>query len=252
MSTQLDTNANDRFERYHTAFFKKIHGWRDYRLTSSGFQEWYHDCLPEINSARILDIGCGDGKFIFYLEQHGFKFIEGLEVSREQIVEAKKHIASPIHYVESTEDFLNEYKAHYEMITMNDVLEHIPKDKIIPFLRSVLEALKPNGCAVINVPQASGLVSIFRLYNDFTHETLFTEMSLTHVLSQAGFAKIRFVQQKLPFKFTPRHLLFRLARCFWFAILKIIYTIESPGERPPKNFQGRLVAVACAYDQVAK
>lgn len=239
-----DSNHTHIFEKYRETFYQNVHDWRDYELTSAGFKEWYHDCLPRNRNAKILDIGCGDGKFLFYLKQNDFEFFEGLEISLEQIEEAKKNVNCPIHYEENTETFLKENPSSYEMITMNDVLEHIPKDKILSLLKSILGAIQPNGYAVINVPQASGLMSGFRRYNDFTHEILFTELSLTHLLSLAGFQKIRYVRQKIPFKLTPRHLLYRIARCFWFAALKIIYSIESPGEKPPANFQGRLVAVA--------
>ena len=63
------------------------------------------------------------------------------------------------------------------MITMNDILEHVPKEETVGFLRDVFESLQPGGNAVINVPQVSGFTSLFCRYNDFTHQTLFTEMT---------------------------------------------------------------------------
>ena len=108
----------------------------------------------------------------------------------------------------------------------------------------MLGALQPGGNAVINAPQVSGFRSLFCRYADFTHETIFTEMSLKQVLSLAGFSSIRFIRQKWPLKLTPRHLAYRLVRSLWYAILKLIYTIESPSEKHPSSFQTRLVASA--------
>ena len=232
------------FDRYHDTFFKELHGWRDYNITSKGFGQWYYDCLPYDKNAKIIDIGCGDGKFLFFLEQSGYHQIEGLELSEQQVEEAKKHVKCPIHLVDNTISFLQKASETYDMITMNDVLEHIPKKETVIFLKNVHDSIKPGGIAVINVPQVSGLSSLFCRYNDFTHETIFTEMSLKQVLFSAGFYKIRFIPQKWPFKLTPRHLTYRLVRFFWYSILKIIYTIESPGEKHPSMFQERLVAVA--------
>jgi len=128
------------------------------------------------------------------------------------------------------------------MITLNDVLEHVPKNGTVSPLRAVFDALQPGGSGIVNVPQVSGLTSIFSRYTDFTYETLFTEMSLKQVLSLAGFSEIRFISQKWPLKWTPRHLAYRLARLPWYGVLKLIYTIESSGERHPRSFQVRLVA----------
>lgn len=241
---KVDMNSRETFEKYYETFYEDMHRWRDYELTSAGFGEWYYDCLPADKKARILDIGCGDGKFLFFLQQNGFMNIEGLELSSQQVEEARKHVKYPIYVVDDTYAFLREHPSTYQMITMNDILEHIPKQETVSFLRVVLEALRPGGNVVINVPQVSGFTSLFCRYNDFTHETLFTEMSLKQVLSLAGFSDIRFIRQKWPLKWTPRHLAYRLARLLWYAILKLIYTIESPGEKHPGSFQVRLVASA--------
>lgn len=241
---EVDIDSKVIFEKYHETFYKNSQGWRDYELTSAGYGEWYYDCLPEDKKARILDIGCGDGKFLFFLQQNGYMGMEGLELSSRQAEEARKHVKCPIYVVDDTAVFLQEHPSAYRMIAMNDVLEHIPKQETVNLLKAVLEALQPGGNAVVNVPQVSGFTSLFCRYNDFTHETIFTEMSLKQVLSLAGFYDIRFIWQKWPLKWTPRHLAYRLARLLWYAILKLIYTIESPGEKHPGSFQGRLVASA--------
>jgi len=239
-----DEGSREIFEKYNETFYGEMHSWRDYELTSAGYGEWYHDCLPADKNTRILDIGCGDGKFLFFLWNRGYRNIEGLEMSSQQAQEAAKHVDCPVHVVENTTAFLRKYPATFRTITMNDVLEHVPKEETVVFLRAVLGALRPGGNVVINVPQVSGFTSLFCRYNDFTHQTLFTEMSLKQVTVLAGFSEIRFIRQKWPFKWTARHLSYRLARLLWHGFLKVIYTIESPGEKHPGSFQVRLVASA--------
>ena len=156
------------FEKYHDTFYKELHGWRDYELTSAGYGEWYYDCLPTDKKAKILDIGCGDGKFLFFLHKKGYTEIEGLELSPQQANEAKKHVECPIHVVEDTTSFLLDHPSIYQMVSMNDVLEHVPKNETVSLLRAVLKALQPGGSLVVNVPQVSGFTSIFCRYNDFT------------------------------------------------------------------------------------
>jgi 2-polyprenyl-3-methyl-5-hydroxy-6-metoxy-1,4-benzoquinol methylase len=237
-------SEKELYDKYHETFYKDLHGWRDYELTSKGFGEWYYDCLSTDKRARILDIGCGDGKFLFFLQQSGYTQIEGLELSSRQAEEARKHVKCPIHVVDQTLAFLEKHPSTYDVITMNDVLEHVIKQETLSFLQEAFKAIIPGGNIIINVPQVSGFTSLYCRYNDFTHETLFTELSLKQLLLSAGFSDIRFIPQKWPLKWTFRHLAYRLARLIWYGILKLIYTIESPGERHPSSFQVRIVACA--------
>lgn len=237
-------DKNLSITNYYESFYKGLHEWRDYENVSRGYGEWYYDCLPSDKTAGILDIGCGDGKFLFYLRQRGFTGAEGLELSPQMAAEAAKHVDCHIHLVDNTIDFLNEKPAGFQTITMNDVLEHIPKSETINFLSAVKVALAPGGNVVVNVPRVAGFTSLYCRYNDFTHQTIFTEMSLKQVLLLAGYDHVRFVKEKWPLKLTPRHLTYRLARWVWHIFLRGIYFIEQPGEIHPPNFQVRLVASA--------
>lgn len=232
------------YERYHETLYSITQGDRDYEITSAGYGEWFHDCLPENKQSRILDVGCGDGKFLFFLQNKGYRNIEGLEISPQQAAEARKHIKCPIHLVDDTLAFFQEHESCYQMIVLNDVLEHIPKGKTVNFLKNILNALEPKGAVVINVPALATVTSIYCRYNDFTHEVIFTEQSLKQVLLLAGFQHIRFIKQNYLLKWRPRHLVCRLARTIWFIILRFIYLIESPSAERPKNFQTRLVVLA--------
>ena len=62
-----DIDRKEIFDKYYETFYKDSHGWRDYELTSKGYAEWYYDCLPTDKTSLILDIGCGDDKFLFFL-----------------------------------------------------------------------------------------------------------------------------------------------------------------------------------------
>jgi cyclopropane fatty-acyl-phospholipid synthase-like methyltransferase len=170
--------------------------------------------------------------------------MEGLEMDSRLADLTVKRVSCPVHVVSDTLEFLDRNQNRYDAICMNDVLEHIPKSDTISFLAAVRESLMPGGNLVVNVPQVSGFTSLYCRYNDFTHETIFTEMSLRQVLLLARFSDIRFIKEKWPLKLTPRHLAYRFVRGVWFLLLKFIYLIEQPGESHPRNFQIRIVASA--------
>jgi cyclopropane fatty-acyl-phospholipid synthase-like methyltransferase len=209
-----------------------------------GFGGWYYDCLPSDREARILDIGCGDGKFLFFLKQKGYLRMEGIELSAELADIASRKVGCTVHAVLDTLSFLSRHRQSYNTIAMNDVLEHIPKEETIRFLAAIKAALAPGGNLVVNVPQVSGLTSLYCRYNDFTHQVVFTEMSLKQVLLLGGFRQVRFIVEKWPIKLTPRHLGFRFLRWVWFSALRLIYFIEQPYEIGPRSFQVRIVAEA--------
>ena len=232
------------FDKYHETFYKVLHGWRDYEKSSKGFSMWYYDCLPSDKKVKILDIGCGDGKFLYFLIQNGYTEIEGLELSHSIAAEANKNVGCPIKVVDDTIAYLMENPERFHTITMNDVLEHIDKKETIHFLSAVKNAIVPGGNLIVNVPQVSGISSLYCRYIDFSHQIIYTEMSLRQVLMLAGFEEIRFIKEKWPFKLTPRHVMYRLVRWMWYSILKFIYFIEQPSEIHPHHFQIRLVASA--------
>ena len=66
----MNRTGKEIFEKYYETHYKNLHEWRDYELTSKGFGEWYYDCLSTDKKVRILDIGCGDGKFLFFLQKY--------------------------------------------------------------------------------------------------------------------------------------------------------------------------------------
>jgi 2-polyprenyl-3-methyl-5-hydroxy-6-metoxy-1,4-benzoquinol methylase len=231
------------FEQYGEYFWDNLHRDRDFQIKAKGFGEWYYDCLPAEKNASILDVGCGSGEFLYFLQLSGYSKMEGIDISIQQVERARKRLSCPIHQGDGF-SFLADRQGYYNLITLNDVLEHVPQSDIVHFLINIRSGLAPGGSVVVNVPQAAGFTSSFGRYNDFTHQLIFTELSLKYVLNLAGFSEVRFVRELWHIKWTPRHLAYRFVRWIWFKILKLIYCIELPGEIHPVSFQVRIVAVA--------
>lgn len=231
------------YDNYVSTHYKRAHG-ADYQKIARGFEPVYLQLLPLDRDSKILDIGCGLGEFLVYLDQKGFTNTEGLEVGTEQIALASQRTGAKLHGVSESEvlDFLIERSGRYDFVVMNHVLEHLPKHQILPLLGAVHEALKPGGKLVVTTDNPAPLSGFLSRYNDFTHQLIFTELSLQQALELAKFEQVHLVIPRYPRPKTLRGWVGRLARELWFVILKGIYYIERPGDYRPKNFSIPLAA----------
>ncbi|MBK8685175.1 MAG: class I SAM-dependent methyltransferase [Bacteroidetes bacterium] len=101
-----------------------------------------------LTSARVLDIGCGEGKFLSYLKSTKGCFVEGLELNEKaQKIAIGNNISVFNLTIQEFSEFNNE---KYDVVTLFQVLEHIPN--VDDFLKAALKVVRPNGILVIAVP----------------------------------------------------------------------------------------------------
>ena len=82
----------------------------------------------------------------------------------------------------------------YDYVLMSHVLEHLPKEYIVPMLQKIREEiLAVEEALCIMVPNAQSNTDCYWAYEDFTHYTLFTAGSLFYVLREDGFTAIEFL-----------------------------------------------------------
>jgi SAM-dependent methyltransferase len=155
-----------------------------------GLWRMFGQYVPPDRGTNILDIGCGTGQWLMTLAEREYKNIEGVELSPQQ-----SHVCLerklPVKLVNDTSEFLASCEPTYGLITMFDVLEHIPKEDQIRVISGARAALKVGGTFICTVPNANSIVAARWRYIDWTHEISFTEDSLDYVLSVAGFCNIR-------------------------------------------------------------
>jgi SAM-dependent methyltransferase len=167
---------------------------------------FYHHLLASAlksvpSEARILDIGCGQGLLVYALNMAGFRSVQGIDLSEQQVAVGQSY-GLPCRAVERDYiiDLAKSAPETFDLIFLMDVLEHMDKDEQLRTLATIYQLLTPGGRLILSVPNANASFGLRWRYNDWTHETAFTEHSLEYILLNSNFRNLKF----LPYEFVTR------------------------------------------------
>jgi 2-polyprenyl-3-methyl-5-hydroxy-6-metoxy-1,4-benzoquinol methylase len=137
----------------------------------------------------VLDLGCGRGEWLRVLADAGISgrgvdgnptFVEegqaqGLEIVESDIVE----------FLRSAAD------GSYGMITMFQVVEHVPFPVLVDLMRECARVLRPGGLLVAETPNSTNLrVAASTFWLDPTHQKPLHPDLLKFVAAECGFGKV--------------------------------------------------------------
>lgn len=110
---------------------------------------YYFNEYSQSSDKKLLDIGCGNGFFLEFMEKNGWD-----ETRIEPSLEAYEYALSlGLKVFNATaKEFLekNKVKSLYDVVTLRNVLEHVPNPKEI--LNICRELLKKGGITYVSVP----------------------------------------------------------------------------------------------------
>lgn len=139
--------------------------------------------LPTSGRLRLLDVGCGDGRLFPALSSFGT--VEGIEP--DPITLSASASLGQIHRVPFERPL--PLRGSYDVITLLDVLEHLPD--AMTGLGLVHELLAPDGYVLITVP---ALPALWTRHDTVNHHVLrFTRTGLVSALERSGF-EVEFVR----------------------------------------------------------
>lgn len=147
----------------------------------------YGRFLPNSKDGRILELGCGGGQFLYWLDKANFRNYTGIDCSPDQ-VELSKNVCKGEVILADMAEFLKNTEDKYDLIFSRHVFEHLRKDEVFGILETVKARLTPGGKLIIELPNnGSPLFGAHTRYIDFTHETGFTVESIEQILKATGF-----------------------------------------------------------------
>ncbi len=137
----------------------------------------------------VLELGCGDGGLLAYLQHRGFFTASGVDISAEQVELARArgvdaHVGDVFEYLATCEQT-------YGVIIAVDVLEHFSRDELLRLVPCIYSALQSGGRLLIQTANGAGLFAGQVAYGDLTHLTILTPESLSQLLRPVGFGEIR-------------------------------------------------------------
>ena len=141
--------------------------------------------IPKVKNPKLLDIGCGTGWFLEYAKHAGFN-VSGIEFSKNLALATSSRLGVPIYT-----DLLNTLPKPkvYDVITMFDVIEHIPDPG--ETIKIASKYLSKGGILLMYTPNLESLAIHYLKEHSSSvipvhHPFLFTKKSIEMLIVKHG------------------------------------------------------------------
>lgn len=146
---------------------------------------WYPAKMSK--DMRCLEIGCGTGQFLAYLDHKGVRDFRGLDLdpALSEIVPAQVRDRFSVGDVR---EFLAADKSTvpFDRIFMFDVLEHFTAEDGHDLLINLAAVLNPGGTIILKMPNAGSPWGLQFQFGDLTHLTGYTPDSIRQMATAVG------------------------------------------------------------------
>lgn len=163
---------------------------KGYRSFAFFYKDNYGKYFPADKNANILCVSCGPGYGVSLLSDLGYRQVLGIDSFPDKIEYATRRslncrAAYAFDFLEDSAD------ASYDLIFVEQELNHLTKPEILDFLALCKRKLKP-GARLISfaLNGANPLTGAEALAQNFDHQNTFTEYTFNQVLVHAGFAQV--------------------------------------------------------------
>ena len=145
--------------------------------------------VPQVPGQRLLDVGCGVGRFCHAAHAQGWRVV-GIDISPRAIEIGRRFAHFPLQQ-KSVAELVSEREC-FDVVTCFEVLEHLAAPR--EFLTTIVEVLTPGGhvfCTVPNWDCREVQTSTRPDWIPPVHLGFFTEKALRCLAAEAGFRDFR-------------------------------------------------------------
>ncbi|OGU34415.1 MAG: hypothetical protein A2068_09730 [Ignavibacteria bacterium GWB2_35_6b] len=175
----LDVNSNSSLEKW----FNETKRYYELELSPH---------LGNVQNKKFLELGCGIGGFLNFLNSKKEVVYLGVDTSEEQLSVCKQYVTDNVVLADAI-DFLKQNESSYDYIILFDFIEHLKKESIVDFVKLLYDNLNIGGKIIVRTPNMAYLFASYSRYLDFTHEFGFTEESITQVFRELPFKEIKVI-----------------------------------------------------------
>jgi SAM-dependent methyltransferase len=167
--SQFEIQDSQYFLPYH--YLPAIHPFTLHRRMRWGLEymtyiSFVADLVANRSPDSLLDVGCGDGRLLFEVSPYARR-TSGVDLSQRAVSFAK--IFNPNSEIKCTD--VADLTGQYDVVTMIDVLEHVPDESLPNFLAAVSARLSAGGLLVVTAPTSNQPLNQ-KHYRHYTLESL--------------------------------------------------------------------------------
>jgi len=168
--------------------------------------------LDGINrSAKVMDIGCGDGFFLNLLTGMGFEDIQGIDPGRPMVERCRKKGFSVDR--KSIRDLTG--TGEFDLVLLIEVLEHL--EEPLSVIRKIHSLLTPGGNLLLTVPVCDSLLKRYHRFRyetdkltqvvdwDETHRHAFSASAIRKLLRDSSFTIEKCIHVSNPYPWVGRY-----------------------------------------------
>lgn len=186
--------------------------------------------IPYVKDGLLLDIGCGNGRFLHGMQQLGWQ-TKGVEFNAGAVEVCKKSNLDVFHGDLFSAKLAD---ASFDVVHLSHVIEHVPDPKAL-FIE-VARILKPNGLFIVKTPNSKALGRAFFNTNWYANDVprhlyLFSQKNLLEMGKICHLNMIRMLTSS-----TPKIIL-----------NSIDYVVENKGKASKRIWWKRLLAKSYVF-----
>ena len=210
----------------------------------ANYEDNYRQFLPEDLESPILDLGCGQGDFVRYLSDLGYRNVTGVDRDADAISALNTVPGVTARTALATANTIDQHPGGWALIIAKQMIYYFDRRDAPSFVAALAQSLAPDGRLIVEVFNGALLSSRFTELKDPGIFTAYTENGLQRLLEQNGFT-VEHLFGATSRRNGLRGQIYSVARTLWFRLYRLLLIVERGwDDELPRISSKSIIAVA--------